>query len=194
MLSLITWRFNGSLHNLLARRLPPPDLLQHLSTSAINDVCENIVANYSRYLGQTTSLKVLTTKFRMLVHLILNDFLSHFSEPLCTEDMILFLLYYIYGNQRVWQTNQLVSPCTSRGYKYYDSHYPAAVIFNNPPKDRTSKIILSCVCEVKHHPLKDLAIGNLKGATVAKSFQPTVIITWTMLPPWSCQGDRLRGG
>lgn len=102
MLSLITWRFNGSLHNLSARRLPPPDLLQHLSTSAINDVCENIVANYSRYSGQTTSLKVLTTKFRMLVHLILNDFLSHFSEPLCTEDMILFLLYYIYGNQRVW--------------------------------------------------------------------------------------------
>lgn len=27
MLSLITWRFNGSLHNLSARRLPPPDLL-----------------------------------------------------------------------------------------------------------------------------------------------------------------------
>lgn len=102
MLSLITWRFNGSLHNLSARRLPPLDLLQYLSTSAINDVCENIVANYSWYSGQTISLKVLTTKFRMLVHLILNDFLSHFSEPLCTEDMISFLLYHIYGNQRVW--------------------------------------------------------------------------------------------
>lgn len=34
----------------------------------------------------------------MLVHLILNDFLSYFSEPLCMEDMILFLLYYIYGD------------------------------------------------------------------------------------------------
>ncbi|KAH1454873.1 hypothetical protein KXX53_007086, partial [Aspergillus fumigatus] len=46
MLSLVTWRFDGSLHDLSARRLPPPDLLQHLSTSAIDDVCENIVANY----------------------------------------------------------------------------------------------------------------------------------------------------
>ncbi|KAK9604391.1 hypothetical protein V6Z93_002359 [Aspergillus fumigatus] len=102
MLSLVTWRFDGSLHDLSARRLPPPDLLQHLSTSAIDDVCEDIVANYSRYSGQTTSLKVLTTKFRMLVYLVLNDFLSHFSEPLCTEDMISFLLYHIHGDQRAW--------------------------------------------------------------------------------------------
>lgn len=102
MLSLVTWHFDGSLRDLSARRLPPPDLLQHLTTSAIDDVCENIVANYSRYSGQTTSLKVLTTKFRMLVHLVLKEFLSHFSEPLCTEDMMSFLLYHIYGDQRAW--------------------------------------------------------------------------------------------
>lgn len=157
-------------------------------------MCENIVANYSQYSGQIILLKVLMTKFRMLVHLILNDFLSYFSEPLCTEDIISFLLYYIYSNQRVWQTNQLVLLCISRGYKYCDSYYPVVVIFNNPLKDQTSKIILLCVCEVKHHLLKDLAIGNLKGVTVAELFRLIVIITWIMLPPWLYQGDRLRGG
>lgn len=102
MLSLVTWHFDASLHDLSTTRLPPPDLLQHLSTSTIDEVCKNIVANYSRYSGQTTSLGVLTTKFRMLVRLVLINFLSHFSEPFCTEEMISFLLYHIYGERCIW--------------------------------------------------------------------------------------------
>lgn len=102
MLSLITWHFDASLQNLSTTQLPPKDLLQHLSTSTTDEVCKNMVASYSQYSGQKISLKALMIKFRMLIRLVLINFLSHFSEPLCTEEMISFLLYYIYGEQCIW--------------------------------------------------------------------------------------------
>ncbi|OJJ66314.1 hypothetical protein ASPBRDRAFT_665831 [Aspergillus brasiliensis CBS 101740] len=82
ILSLVTWHFDASLHNLSTTLLPPPSLLLHFILSGNDEeLCEILWDNYTQSSGRETSLEAFTTKFKRLIGLITEGFLLCFLGP-----------------------------------------------------------------------------------------------------------------
>ncbi|KAL5365874.1 hypothetical protein BJX96DRAFT_169462 [Aspergillus floccosus] len=82
ILSLVTWHFDASLHNLSTTLLPPRSLLRHFIESR-NDsaLCEALWSRYTETSGRDASLEAFTTKFRRLIGLIKGGFLRFLVSP-----------------------------------------------------------------------------------------------------------------
>lgn len=78
ILSMVTWHFDASLHNLSQTLLPPPCLLLHFITSRNDEeLCKTLWNSYVQSSAGEISLEAFTTKFGRLLCLLTNGFLLY---------------------------------------------------------------------------------------------------------------------